>query len=128
VNQKGKRPLATAAKLLLVATAIIACLHLVGQYTLGRMLSRHAMLTAELWSRTVLDNRSGPLAERLEQSGGELRRALDLVHIDALALVSPTNGIRPAVRGADAAAPDLQEVVVSRAGRRASPATAGSGA
>lgn len=91
MSPREKAPFATAAMLLLVAAAIFAGVHLIGQHALSRLLARDAVAIAELWSQTALKGGLQALTKALQDpASGAIRQELAAASIDALALVSPT--------------------------------------
>ena len=52
-GNRGRSALKLSLALVATAAAILFAIHILGQYSVGRMLARDATLTAELWSRIV---------------------------------------------------------------------------
>jgi diguanylate cyclase (GGDEF)-like protein len=121
-----RKPLVTAATVLLLAAIIVATVYGLGHYTLDRMLTRDAFGTADLWARTVLKSGRTDLAQALDRLGDDgLSRTLDVASIDSLVLV-PASGAPVPVRGATGRSAELQQVVAGKLGAdadlRAAPA------
>ena len=84
-----KKPLATAATLVVAAACVVAGVYALGEYALGRMLQKDALSAAELWTRT-LGWKGGDLETTLKGiSADGLNRTLEIAGIDRLLLLSP---------------------------------------
>ena len=125
--KKVKRPLAVATTCLLVVAAILAAVHMLGQYALGRMLSEDALMTAATWSQTAFKGGSMDPAVLSDADTDKIRKALGIAHIDRLLLVSAEGDPMPLRAGGDGAA-DFTRVMASAIGPETAPFAAPSGA
>jgi len=106
-----KKPLTTAATLVVAAACILAGVYALGQYALGRMLQQDALASAELWART-LGWDGGDLQAALDKVGPDgLRRTLEIAGIDRLLLLSSDGEAIP-IAGSDGGA-DLARTATS---------------
>ena len=118
MKQNGKRPLLTAAKLVLTAGAILAGIYAFAEFTLGRTLKSDAVETAQMWSRSVLGDNAADVGRALaEVDRDELARSLGIATIDRIAII-PQSGAAFSVHGADAAQ-NLEQVVAMTGGQAA---------
>jgi diguanylate cyclase (GGDEF)-like protein len=84
-----KKPLTTAATLVVAGACVLAGVYALGEYALGRMLQKDALTSAELWTRT-LGWSGGDLEATLKGMGADgLTRTLEIAGIDRLLLLSP---------------------------------------
>ncbi len=109
-----KKPLATAATLVLVASGILAAVYGLGQYALGRMMADDAVTSADLWSR-ALNRNDGSLEVTLAGTSTEtLASTLHIASIDRVLLI-PAERNPIAFHGPDASA-ELKQAVAGTAG------------
>ena len=114
MRQIDKRPLATAATIVLVAGGVLAAVYALGQYALGRMMADDALTRAELWtnslSRGGVEIEAALAGTRPETLEGTLR----IANIDRVLLI-PESGNPIPVHGPDASA-ELKSAVASAVG------------
>jgi diguanylate cyclase (GGDEF)-like protein len=105
VKHYSRQWLAISAKITLMAAGILAGIYALGEFTVGRMLTRDAVGTAQLWSLSALENASTDIREAIEAADGKrLARALSIARIDRLGLLDKDGRVTPlhgAVSGAD---------------------------
>jgi diguanylate cyclase (GGDEF)-like protein len=88
VIRLDSKPLPLAASLVLVVCAAVTSICWFGQFTLTRMLSKDAVMTAELWAHAAFQGRPADIARAVAEGGsGTAPAALAIAHIDRLVLV-----------------------------------------
>jgi diguanylate cyclase (GGDEF)-like protein len=117
VGENKKGPLAVAASVTLVAGVILISIYGLGQYMLGKMLSRDAVVTAQAWTLVVPAGDPRAIGEALARGEGEsFGRALGIPKVDALVLVPPYGEPSPIDARYEQAGADLQRVAAGAAG------------
>jgi diguanylate cyclase (GGDEF)-like protein len=114
LKQFDKRPLATAASLVLLACAVLAAVYMLGQWALGRMLAGDAVATAEAWALSVVYDHKDLEATLAGTSSEVLNSTLGIAGIDKLVLISPSHG-PTSIHGRNAVE-ELKSVVADVAG------------
>jgi len=112
----NKKPLATAATLLLVAAGMIAAVYALGEYALARMMADDALTTADIWSQTI-DRSAGGIEASLAGTNPEtLASTLKITKIDRLVLI-PENREPLTVYGPDSGS-ELKQVIAKTLGSK----------
>jgi diguanylate cyclase (GGDEF)-like protein len=103
VQLNNRRRLAVAGKFALAAAGVLAGVFVLGEFTVGRMLTTDAIGTAQLWSLATLPEGSTDVRQAVAEADDEkLARALNVAKIDRMALL-PENGVAVALYGETAA-------------------------
>ena len=124
-----RKRLAIAASILLISATGIIGISSLAQFTLSRMLSRDAMLTANLWARTELKNGLDAAGAGLSRNfQGPFADRLVTAHIDRIATVSADGGLKAFGPGAPDLEKELGRLAASVGGLGANPFDIESGA
>lgn len=110
-----KKPLATAATLLLVAGGIFAAVYALGEYALARLMADDALTTANLWSQTIQRGNGGIEAALAGTDPDALSSTLKITKIDRVVLI-PENRQPITVYGPDSGS-ELKQVIAKTVGR-----------
>ena len=119
-----KKPLATAATLILIACGIIAAVYALGEYSLSRMIADDAVATANVWSQS-LDRKGGIEATLAGMNPDALTSTLKITKIDRVALI-PEKREPIDVYGQNASV-ELKHIVAAVVGSKRSLYSIGSG-
>jgi len=119
------RPVHTTATLTLATIAILCSVYLFGELTLGRVLTRDAIETAEAWSRTLQEQPAAAASAPASAGSSASPHSADTARIDRVVLID-AGGEALSVRGA-AAADELREALGAARGGGADLASLRSG-
>jgi hypothetical protein len=109
-----KKPLATAATLVVVAGGILAAVYALGEFALGRMMADDALTIADLWSRSLDRDGRGLEATLAGTSEETLASTLHIAKIDRVVLIPA--GRNPIVVHGPNADAELKQVVAGNTG------------
>jgi diguanylate cyclase (GGDEF)-like protein len=109
-----KKPLATAATLLLVAAGIFAAVYALGEYALARMMADDALTTANIWSQTIHRGNGGIEAALAGTDPETLSSTLKITKIDRVVLI-PENREPITAYGPDSGS-ELKQVIAKTLG------------
>jgi diguanylate cyclase (GGDEF)-like protein len=107
-----RKPLATAATLLIVAAGIVAAVYALGEYALSRMMSDDALTTADIWSQTIHRDNGGIAATLAGTDPDVLTNTLKITKIDRVVLI-PEKGDPITVYGPESGS-ELKQVIARK--------------